>query len=64
MQTTRADPIITEVWDNRDDYAAHFNYDAGAIFRDIHVRQEASDREYVRYPARRVSSELEGTTEP
>lgn len=64
MQTTQADPIITEVRANRDEYAARFNYDVGAIFRDIRARQEASNREYVHYPARRVSSELEETSDP
>ena len=64
MQTAQADPIITEVRVNRDEYAARFNYDVGAIFRDIRVRQEASSREYVRYPARRVSSGLEETATP
>ena len=57
MQTTQTDPIITEVRANRDEYAARFNYDVGAIFRDIRARQEASNREYVRYPARRTVEE-------
>ena len=59
MQTTQPDPIITEVRSVRDDHAARFGYDVEAIFRDIRSRQEASDREYVRYPARRVVSEFE-----
>lgn len=52
------DPIIAEVRAVRDDHAARFGYDVEAIFRDIRFRQEASDREYVRYPARRAFSEF------
>ena len=52
MQSTRNDPIIDEVRAVRDRHAAQFNYDVKAIIRDIRARQEASGREYVRYPAR------------
>ena len=52
MHTTQPDPIITEVRAIRDEYAARFNYDVGEMFRDIRARQEASDREYVCFPAR------------
>ena len=55
MKTLQADPIIAEVWAVRDQHAARFDYDVKAIFRDIRARQEASDRKYVRYPARRTS---------
>ena len=54
MQTTQTDPIIAEVRAVRDEFAARFNYDVGAIFRNIREMQEESGREYVRYPARRV----------
>ena len=54
MQTTRTDPIITEVRAVRDEFAARFNYDVGAIFRSIREMQEEPGREYVRYPARGV----------
>ena len=64
MRMTQADPIITEVWANRDEYAARFNYDVEAIFRDIRAAQEASGREYVQFPARRVSSGLEEVASP
>lgn len=46
------DPIIAEIWAVRDAHAAQFNHDVSAIFRDIRARQEASGREYVRYPPR------------
>ena len=64
MQTTQPDPIITEVRSVRDDHAARFGYDVEAIFRDIRSRQEASDREYVRYPARRAVSEFDDRATP
>ena len=55
MKTPRPDPIVAEVWAVRDQYAARFDYDVKAIFRDIQARQEASGRKYVRYPARRTA---------
>ena len=53
MQTRQPDPIIAEVWAIRRAYAAQFDYDVEAMFRDIRARQEASGREYVRLPVRR-----------
>ena len=60
MQTIQTDPIIAEVRAIRDEFAARFNYDVGAIFRNIRKMQEESGREYVRYPARRI---VEGSDE-
>lgn len=54
MQTRQPDPIIAEVRAIRRAYAAQFDYDVEAMFRDIRAKQEASGREYVRLPARRV----------
>ena len=54
MQTSETDPIIAEVRAVRKAYAARFDYDVEAIFRDIRARQEASEREYVRLAARRA----------
>lgn len=59
MQTAQTDPIIAEVRAVRDDHAARFGYDVEALFKDIRSRQEASNREYVRYPARRAVSGFE-----
>ena len=53
METRQPDPIIAEVWAIRRAYAAQFDYDVEAMFRDIRAKQEASGREYVRLPARR-----------
>ena len=57
MKTLQPDPIIAEVRAIRDQHAARFGYDVKAIFRDIQARQEASGRQYVRYPARRTAPE-------
>ena len=59
MKYRQPDPIIAEVWAVRGEHAARFRYDVKAIFKDIRTRQEASGRKYVRYPARRISTETE-----
>ena len=51
------DPIIAELRAIREAYAARFDYDVEAMFRDIRARQEASGREYVRLPARRTTGD-------
>ena len=43
MRTTPTDPIIAEVRAVRAAYAARFDYDVEAIFRDIRARQEAPE---------------------
>ena len=60
METTQPDPVVAEVRAVRDRFAARAGYDADTIFRQIREMQEASDREYVTYPARRIA---EGTDE-
>lgn len=47
MQTGRTDPIIDEVRAIRRAYAARFDYDVEAIFKDIRAREEAAERNYV-----------------
>ena len=64
MRTTKTDPIIAEVRAVRDEHPARFDYDIDAIFRDIRAAQEMSGREYVQFPARRISSGLEETADP
>ena len=44
MRTPQTDPIVAEVRAIRNTYAARFNYDVDAMFRDIRARQEASKR--------------------
>src|SRR5206468_3006758 len=46
------DPIVAEVRRVREAYAAQFNYDLEAIYRDLKQREKASGRRYVRYPPR------------
>ena len=62
MQIRQTDPIIAEVRAIRQAYAARFDYDVEAIFRDIRARQEASGHQYVRLPARRRVSVREDET--
>ena len=56
MQTRETDPIIAELRAIRQEYAARFNYDVDAMFRDLRARQDASGRQYVRWPSRRSVS--------
>ena len=56
METRQTDPIIAELRAIRERYAARFNYDVEAMFRDIRAKQKASGREYVRLPARRQAA--------
>lgn len=46
---TWSDPIVDEVRRARDAYAARFNYDLDAIFRDLKEREKRSGRKYVSY---------------
>ena len=64
MRETQTDPIIDELRAARDEHAARFNYDVQAIFRDIQAQQEASGREYVRLPPRRVVAAREDRSTP
>ena len=56
METRETDPIIAELRAIRREYAARFNYDVDAMFRDLRARQDASGRQYVRLPSRRSVS--------
>lgn len=47
------DEIVEEVRKARDEYAAQFDYDLGAIFKDIKRQEEKSDRELVSLPSRK-----------
>ena len=52
----RSDPIVDEVRAIRNRLAAQCEYDVDQIFRRIRRRQVESGRNYVRYPARRVTT--------
>jgi hypothetical protein len=45
-------PIVEGVRKEREAYAARFNHDLAAIFRDLKAREQASGRKYVRFPAK------------
>jgi len=47
------DEIVEEVRKARDEDAAQFDYDLGAIFKDIKREEEKSDREVVSLPSRK-----------
>lgn len=46
---TWSDPIVDEVRRSRDAYAARFNYDLRAIFRDLKEQEKRSGRKLVSY---------------
>ena len=46
---TWSDPIVDEVRRVRDAYAARFNYDLRAIYRDLKEREKRSGRKLVSY---------------
>lgn len=46
---TWSDPIVDEVRRARDAYAARFNYDLRAIYRDLKEREKRSGRKLVSY---------------
>ncbi len=48
---TWTDPIVDEVRRVRDAYAARFNYDLRAIFRDLKEQEKHSGRQLVSYAA-------------
>lgn len=57
-----SDPIVDEVRRVRDAYAARFNYDLRAIFRDLKEKEKRSGRKVVSYAenARPQKSEGDG----
>ncbi len=50
------DPIVKETRELRELYGAKFKHDPDAIFKDICIRQEKSERKRVALPARRAKS--------
>jgi hypothetical protein len=51
---TWSDPIVDEVRRVRDAYAARFNYDLRAIYRDLKEREKRSGRKVVSYAEERL----------
>jgi hypothetical protein len=48
---TWSDPIVDEVRRAREAYAARFNYDLRAIYRDLKAQEKRSGRKIVSYAA-------------
>ncbi|MEM9804906.1 MAG: hypothetical protein AAF959_06475 [Cyanobacteria bacterium P01_D01_bin.56] len=48
------DPIVAEVRQVREAYAATFDYDLQALFKDLKAQEAQRDRTFVSYPARLV----------
>ena len=61
MESRQTDPIMAELRAIRRAYAARFNYDVEAMFKDIRAKQKASGQEYVRLVGGRV---VPGREEP
>ena len=53
------DPIVEEIRKLRDEYAAKFNYDLAAIFRDLQQKQKNSGREFVSLAPRPVTTKAQ-----
>ena len=47
-----SDTIVEETRKAREEYAAKFNYDLEAIYRDLKEKEEQSEREVVSLPPR------------
>ena len=50
------DPIIEEIRNFRDTYAARFNYDVKAMLADVRRRQKESRRKTVSRPPKRIAT--------
>ena len=60
---TWSDPIVDEVRRARDAYAARFNYDLRAIYRDLKAQEKRSGRKVVSYAESSTGEPAEqGTT--
>jgi hypothetical protein len=57
------DPIVKEVRKVREEYAARFDYDLHAIYRDLKQQEKNSGRLFVSYAARRVVHDKKAGTE-
>lgn len=51
------DPIVEEVRQAREAYAAKFNFDILALFQDLKKQEQRGDRKVVELPARHVDAD-------
>ncbi len=56
------DPIVKEVRQVREAYAARFDYDLLAIYRDLKQQEKNSGRKFVSYAPRRVARAKKSST--
>ena len=61
---TWSDPIVDEVRRARDAYAARFNYDLRAIYRDLKAQEKRSGRKIVSYAESTTSVAPDKTLPP
>ena len=61
---TWSDPIVDEVRRARDAYAARFNYDLRAIYRDLKAQEKRSGRKIVSYAESSTGVEPNKAQEP
>ncbi len=61
---TWSDPIVDEVRRARDAYAARFNYDLRAIFRDLKEQEKRSGRKLVSYTQDATGTEPNKALQP
>jgi len=61
---TWSDPIVDEVRRARDAYAARFNYDLRAIYRDLKAQEKRSGRTIVSYAENSTGVELNEALQP
>ena len=59
-----SDPIVDEVRRARDAYAARFNYDLRAIYRDLKEQEKRSGRKVVSYAKDATGSEPNAVVNP
>jgi hypothetical protein len=56
------DPIVKEVRQVREAYAARFDHDLLAIYRDLKEQEKKSGRKFVSYAPRRVARAKKSST--
>ena len=59
-----SDPIVDEVRRVRDAYAARFNYDLQAIYRDLKEQEKRSGRKFVSFAKELLPGEAAPSLEP
>ena len=53
----KEDPIVAEVRRIRQEHAARFGYDLDLIVADLKAQEQASGRQYIRLPSRRLADQ-------